>query len=1151
MRLAGLEFIRYGRFTGTRLDLPRHVADLHVVHGPNEAGKSTARAAISDLLFGFPHQTRWDFLHEQTSLVLGGAVESEGRRIAFRRRKGRKDTLLSVEGAPLGEDVLRPFLGDVGRERFETLYSLDSEALRRGGEAVLEAKDDLGRLIFEAGTGLAGVTERLRALEAAADEIWAPRARTRRLNERLEAFEEAGKRLRAGQGDIGEWEEADGRRRNAEAAREAALTERKRAQARLERLRRAQRVRPLLRQLAALEARLREQAARHLPADLGARLDALEKQLGEAEQAMRLAAETLERETARRAALRLDDAILRHGAAVETAVRRAHVVAGAEEDLERRRAELAGHDARLARLLADLGRGDLAPERARDVLAPRPAVAGLREALRRRAELARARAILEQGFADLARERDELAGLLGPEPDSNPDFVLAAALERAQETERSAAGLDEARIGLDRLRAAAAQLARRLDPPLPDEPGSVPWETALLPLPPETEIERFAERWIRLDERIARAAAASSEAREALALREAEHACLERSGEAVSAEALGRARARRDALWLRIRAGEEAVAGFEAAMHESDALADRRFLAAEASARLAQAEAAVEAARARFGAAEDKDRALRAARAELDAEWQALWRASGLRPGTPAAMAAWLEAHRALTATLAETQTQAQRIGRIERDVGEAAGALAEALGTGPMPLRALIAEAGQRLRRAEAARAARAERRNRLTDLDRRLAALETERMRLAAQEAEHTEIWARSLAAARLGPELAPTAAQSALELGEELRGAVELAEVCRDRIAEMVRDRGALKADVESLAAGLDEPQDDPFATAARLGARLEQARRAAEHAADRDRRILECARAQEEAEARAHAARDALDRLLAEHGAADVGALRAAIAEAEERRRLEERRRDLASQLLAAGDGRDRAALESEAADSDEDAAPGLVAEAEAALRDTEAALSRAFEGAAEAKAALARFTGGPEAARAAQDRADALAAVACEAERWLELRAAAEVLRLAMERYRSRHQSPLLARAGAVLATVTAGSFTGLDAGWDAGDRPALRALRPDGRPVAPDGLSEGTRDQLFLALRLAAVEQALDDGHALPFVADDLFASFDEIRAHAALRSLASLAHRTQVLVFTHHEHVARLGLACGAALHRPDAGESVLEAAT
>src|SRR5919199_787745 len=271
MRLAGLEFIHYGRFTGTRLDLPRRVADLHVVHGPNEAGKSTARAAISDLLFGFPHQTRWDFLHEQRSLVLGGAVESEGRRIAFRRRKGRKDTLLSVEGAPLGEDALRPFLGDVGRERFETLYSLDSEALRRGGEAVLEAKDDLGRLIFEAGTGLSGVTERLRALESAADEIWAPRARTRRLNARLDAFEDANRRLRDGAGDVAEWDEAEAGLRQAQTAREAARERRRLAQAELDRLRRLTRVRPLLRQLAALEARLAEQPPPCLPAGLRGR----------------------------------------------------------------------------------------------------------------------------------------------------------------------------------------------------------------------------------------------------------------------------------------------------------------------------------------------------------------------------------------------------------------------------------------------------------------------------------------------------------------------------------------------------------------------------------------------------------------------------------------------------------------------------------------------------------------------------------------------------------------------------------------------------------------------------------------------------------------------------------------------------------------
>ncbi len=69
----------------------------------------------------------------------------------------------------------------------------------------------------------------------------------------------------------------------------------------------------------------------------------------------------------------------------------------------------------------------------------------------------------------------------------------------------------------------------------------------------------------------------------------------------------------------------------------------------------------------------------------------------------------------------------------------------------------------------------------------------------------------------------------------------------------------------------------------------------------------------------------------------------------------------------------------------------------------------------------------------------------------------------------------------------------------------------------------------GTADQLFLALRLAAMEQAVTAGMALPFLADDLFINFDDGRALAGLRVLAELARSTQVLFFTHHQHLVTL----------------------
>src|SRR3546814_14997694 len=72
-------------------------------------------------------------------------------------------------------------------------------------------------------------------------------------------------------------------------------------------------------------------------------------------------------------------------------------------------------------------------------------------------------------------------------------------------------------------------------------------------------------------------------------------------------------------------------------------------------------------------------------------------------------------------------------------------------------------------------------------------------------------------------------------------------------------------------------------------------------------------------------------------------------------------------------------------------------------------------------------------------------------------------------------------------------------------------------------------MSEVTTDQLFLALRLAAVEQSIAAGVRLPFLADDLFVNFDDERSEAGFRVLAELARSTQVLFFTHHPHLAAI----------------------
>jgi uncharacterized protein YhaN len=179
MRLRRLDLLRYGHFTDHSLDFGPAVpgeADLHLVYGPNEAGKSTSMAAILDLLFGMRAQKHpYAFKHEVKTLAIGGALEIDGVTHHLRRVRGR-NSLLDASGAPMDEGVLAAGLGGMDRAGFEALFALDDETLERGGEDILASRGDLGEMLFAASAGLSELSKRLGAVRAELDAFDRPRA---------------------------------------------------------------------------------------------------------------------------------------------------------------------------------------------------------------------------------------------------------------------------------------------------------------------------------------------------------------------------------------------------------------------------------------------------------------------------------------------------------------------------------------------------------------------------------------------------------------------------------------------------------------------------------------------------------------------------------------------------------------------------------------------------------------------------------------------------------------------------------------------------------------------------------------------------------------------------------------------------------------
>ena len=244
---------------------------------------------------------------------------------------------------------------------------------------------------------------------------------------------------------------------------------------------------------------------------------------------------------------------------------------------------------------------------------------------------------------------------------------------------------------------------------------------------------------------------------------------------------------------------------------------------------------------------------------------------------------------------------------------------------------------------------------------------------------------------------------------------------------------------------------------------------------------------------------------------------------------------DKRRDLLSNAAASeksirdgGDGLSIEQLRIEVGAVDE---ATLIGEIESLTSQDESLVNELSELSARRQAATAAVDaigGSADAAKAEGQRQEALAKMADAVERYLKVYTGAKLLKWSIEQYREAKQDPMLSLASTIFARLTLGSFVRLTVDFDS-EPLKLQGRRRNGTAVDIEGMSDGTRDQLYLALRLAALNMHLDQAHVLPFIADDLFINFDDDRSMAGLEALGELSKKTQVIFLTHHEHLLPL----------------------
>jgi uncharacterized protein YhaN len=1145
MRLTSFSLKNYGNFADVRLPLDPRPGLINLVVAPNGGGKTVLRNAFHDWLFGIPGQTKMAFRFGYGGMgLLAEGIDGNGAAFAIGRRKGIGNPLIDAQGNSLDRRMLDRLIGEADEALFERLFALDTDLLRRGATSILNTGGDLAEALFAAGSGIASLRRLREQFDASRDEL-APgrRVTSRPFYQALGALAQARSDLHTATVRPQAWNDLRGtldftRERLSALARKQAER-----QAEIGRLQRVKRVRPWLEKL---------QGARHdcadatgaprLPADTEARWQRARGALAPAEQDLRNATDQLRQITVSIAGEQPDHKMLEQGERIDALERRRERITADLRDLPRRETEHSEAVAQLDQRLTALGGESFDAIAA--VMPNSPQIAEARDLIKQHGVLSerlrKAEAEVTENEREIASAERELDELGEPEDTSN----LSALVGETRADGDPARRLEDLGTRFfreeGRLKAALAKVPlwdrdlEALAAVVPPTRQSTNRTAGALDAAKHTVGE--AERELK------RLRGERDEAGERLA--------REREGQAVpDSAAIAAARAHRDLGWSLIRrskfegeALEAEIAAygapfglatvFERSLSDADELADRRDGESQRLARIAERERIIAGLDSRLRDAQPRLDEARHGQEAASREWASVAGAFGFGKAPEAAdlrdiitarqsvldvRAARDEAQQAFTAESQRQGAARRRFAKLLPE--EKCGSLPEALAAAQQ----VVDRCTEAKRQRDGIEARRTElRRLRQQAADERDAADEA----FAKWEAD----WQACLARLNRPLSETPAAVERAIELITEAHQHHQERRRQEHRIAGMKGNIAEFESEVTDLTnAVAPDLAGQPAEIAVKeLRHRLEDHQKIETR---RDQLVEQGKEVQSkltEATDNHRTATAIRESLRVEIGGDSDEEIQNRIALAARRASAEEQLQEIKGKLAELGDNLPIDALEREAA-----ATPAETVDSELVRLQADASqISEDRENAAREEQRLGdelrKIEAGVDAIDAEERRQAAIAWATRISAEALLYHAAGCLLRHGMDRLRDFGEGGLVRRIGEVFRRITGGTYAGVTADEDDKGTPFLIAIEADGTTTKRvEQLSDGNRDQLFLALRFVMVEDYAQKAPALPFIADDLLQTFDDYgRTANALAAFADLSQHVQVIVLSHHRQV-------------------------
>ncbi|MGB7326723.1 MAG: AAA family ATPase [Rubripirellula sp.] len=1157
MRIHRLDLIRIGPFTGRSLSFTEGEFGFHVIYGPNEGGKSSTLRAMKQWLFGIKGEKscRDHFVHTHNELRVGGVIEGDdGTKLACIRRKGGQKSLRGEDDkAIVSLDEFNDCLHRLSEEQFETQFGIDLEQLVAGGREIVANGGDVGGSLFAAGAGTARVGAVGKWLDSECDRLFKLTGSRPAINAAIAQYSAACKVVSEKSVPSKQWQ-------SQKTALDQSLSKRRdldqqildleTSKQSLDRIREALPTISSLKDQRALLAEVSD--APRLRSDFSEVRAAASFALTAATASLESTQLDLASITTRIDALDVPQAVLDHASAIKNLYKKLERYLDWVRNCPELKSKRKTLETRAERTLLELGK-DPSADHAEQVRIGTTSRLRINELAEQRSALMHSADAAATELADKQRVLKDAEAALAALPKSVDARSLRTAIDNARklgDCEQQLA-IQEAKLIESRSRG-EREIAK-----LPLWSGTIE-ELESLPIPSPDSVARYEVDLAGADQNVRSLHSEIADLEDKIADADTRLNALQLTQDVPTEDDLDGVRLRRDELWRPIAAtlghgtsdassmNSESIDEYETLVRQADEMSDRLRREAE---RVAEKTRWISDRDGWTTSLENRRTRLEAAksdRANTQSDWRELWMLANIDPLAPVEMKAWMESHRKISelAGLIREQDQTYQSNRslIEShrqtllarfDEIDPATDFESAVS-----LASLIEVADQRFKSFEAIDHKRSQLQTQVTqyreecgNAKNKLADASEKKERWQTQWQEAVKVLDGN---ANLSASGAMAMLQTIDQLVHDIDEAEELARDWNNHHTQIEAYDDSVRNLTETL--GVDVGEASVSQTVADL---QDQLGRATEQKATRDSLIAERDRIEKQmASAKQSIINQTarLDDLRREAGCESTDDLVNVERQSTRRIEIEQQIHSLENLLRQWSQGAELDTFIAAASAEDPDRLGPRSDQLAEQIEQAKKLREELSESIGAQQKDLDRIDGSSDAAKANEDAEVALSQVREHAETYSRMKLASVVLKRAVHRYREQNQGPVLQRASELFAELTLGAFEGLRSDFGDDGEPVLVGVRASTSQseslVTVDGMSEGTCDQLFLALRIASLELHFQSNPPVPFVIDDILVKFDDKRSAAAMRILAELSKQTQVIMFTHHDHLIEVARA-------------------